>query len=148
MAVETTTVERELVELETNYWQAMQDKDVDAALRMTDFPCLVAGATGVAQVDRDAFVKMMEGARFTLHEFEVKDVHMRLLKDDVALMVYRIHEDLTVDGEKVSMDAADSSVWVRKGGKWLCALHTEALKGDPYGRDRQALPKAGPQGLA
>src|SRR6266540_6516732 len=36
----------------------------------------------------------------------------------------------------VELDAADASTWVRRNGKWLCALHTESLKGDPFGRDR------------
>lgn len=62
---------------------------------------------------------------------------MRLLEDDVALVAYKVHEDLTVDGKKVSMDAADSSVWVRRNDQWRCALHTESLAGDPYGRDRK-----------
>jgi hypothetical protein len=26
---------------------------------------------------------------------------------------------------------------VRRGGRWVCALHTEAIAGDPYGRDRR-----------
>ena len=35
-------------------------------------------------------------------------------------------------------DAADASTWVRRNGRWVCALHTESLKGDPFGRDRRA----------
>jgi hypothetical protein len=38
------------------------------------------------------------------------------------------------------LDAADSSTWVRRNGRWLCALHTEAILGDPFGRDRQRIP--------
>ena len=44
---------------------------------------------------------------------------------------------VTVDGEPVSLEAADVSTWVRRDGRWLCALHTESLAGDPFGRDRQ-----------
>jgi hypothetical protein len=36
----------------------------------------------------------------------------------------------------LTLEAADSSTWVRRDGKWLCAVHTEALKGDPFGRDK------------
>jgi len=36
-----------------------------------------------------------------------------------------------------TLDAADASTWVKKDGRWLCALHTESLIGDPYGRDRR-----------
>ncbi len=131
------TVETELLNLEKRYWQAIKEKDVDAALSLTELPCLVAGATGVALVDRESFVKMMKEARYTLHDFEVKKAEVKLLKDDVASLAYEVHEDLTVDGKKVSLDASDSSVWVRRDGRWLCALHTESVKGDPFGRDRK-----------
>jgi hypothetical protein len=35
-----------------------------------------------------------------------------MLTGDVALVVYNIHGELTVDGKPVSLDAADSSTWV------------------------------------
>jgi hypothetical protein len=133
----TLTVEKELLELENQYWQAIKERDVDTAMQLTDFPCLVAGATGIGRIDKETFAKMMKAASYRLHEFAIKDSEVRLLEDDVALVAYKVHEELTVDGEKVSMDAADASVWVRRGGQWRCALHTESLAGNPYGRDRK-----------
>ncbi len=135
---EEKTVEKELLGLENRYWKAIQDRDADTALSMTDDPCLVAGATGVNRVDRDSFIKMMKNAKYTLHAFEVKKPEMRLLNDDVALLAYEVHEDMTVDGKRLGIDAAESSVWKRRDGKWVCALHTESLKGDPFGRDKGA----------
>jgi hypothetical protein len=41
-----------------------------------------------------------------------------------------------VDGKAVTLDAADASTWVRRDGRWRCALHTESIQGDPFGRDR------------
>ena len=35
------------------------------------------------------------------------------------------------------MPDAAMSVWVRSGGQWRCAMHTESLAGDPCGRDRK-----------
>jgi hypothetical protein len=61
---------------------------------------------------------------------------VRLLGDDTAIVAYTVHEELTVDGKPVSIDAADTSTWVRRDGRWLCALHSESLAGDPFGRDR------------
>jgi uncharacterized protein (TIGR02246 family) len=135
---ERKIAETELLRLEDRYWRAIQERDVDKALEMTDDPCLVAGASGVARVGREAFVEIMKGARYTLHAFELKKTDVRFLSDDVALVVYEVHEDLTVSGEKVNLDASDASVWVRREGRWLCALHTESVRGDPYGRDRSA----------
>jgi hypothetical protein len=44
---------------------------------------------------------------------------------------------LMVEGQQVALEANDASVWVRRDGKWLCAMHTESLAGDPFGRDRR-----------
>jgi hypothetical protein len=60
-----------------------------------------------------------------------------MLADDVAIVAYKVTEDLTVQGKPVHLEAADSSTWVRRDGRWVCALHTEAIAGDPFGRDRR-----------
>jgi ketosteroid isomerase-like protein len=132
-----TTLGRELLDLENQYWQAMKEKDVDAAMRLTDEECIVTGAQGVGRVDRQALGDMLKNAPYTLHSFELKDAEVRQIRDDVAVVAYKVHEDLTVDGKPVKLEAADASTWVRRGGKWLCALHTEAITGDPFGRDRR-----------
>jgi ketosteroid isomerase-like protein len=139
MATRAKDVEKELLELEKKYWQAIKEKDVDTAMRLTDDPCIVTGAQGVGRMARKDLGAMMNSASYTLREFEVKDdVQVRLLNDDVAVLAYQVHEELTVDGKPVTLDAADSSTWVRRDGRWLCALHTEAIAGDPFGRDRHA----------
>jgi ketosteroid isomerase-like protein len=135
----TQTMEAELLDLETRYWQAIKDKDVDTAMRLTDFPCLIAGSTGIRSVDQQSFKKIMSGAAYTLHRFEIKDeAQVRILGDDMAAVAYQIHQELTVDGKPVALDAADTSIWVRRDGRWVCAVHTETVAGDPYGRDRRA----------
>jgi hypothetical protein len=138
--MKTQTAEQELVELERSYWQALKDKNLDAATRLTDDPCIVAGAQGVASIDRKAFAGMMQGANWSLEDFEIgDDVQVRLLNDDVAVVAYTVREDLTVDGKPLKLQAADASTWVRRNGHWVCALHTESLSGDPFGRDRKPV---------
>jgi hypothetical protein len=75
----------------------------------------------------------MKAAPYTVDAFEVKDdAEVQLLGDDVAIVAYNVHEELTVDGKPVKLDAAEASTWVRRGGSWRVALH-----GDPFGRDRR-----------
>jgi hypothetical protein len=134
----TTTIEAELLGLEQRYWQAIKDNDLDAAARLTDFPCVIAGSRGIGLIDRSTFTAMMQGASFTLNRFELQEgAQVRKLTDDVAIVAYRIHEELTVDGKPVTLDAADCSTWVRREGRWLCASHTESTAGDSFGRDRR-----------
>jgi hypothetical protein len=132
-------VEQELLGLERQYWQAIKEKDVEAAMRLSDESCIVTGAQGVGTIDRKALAAMMKAASYTLNDFELsKDAKVRLLSDDVAIVAYKVREDLTVDGKPVTLEAADSSTWVRRNGRWVCALHTESLAGDPFGRDRRS----------
>jgi hypothetical protein len=136
-------LENELIELETQFWNSIKKKDAQAAARLADDPCIVTGAQGVAQIDKTTFVKMMETANWTLHDFKIEGAKVQRLSDEVAIIGYKVHEDLTVDGKQVALDAADASTWVKKNGRWLCAMHTESIVGDPYGRDRSASGASG-----
>ena len=133
-------IEAKLIDHEKQYWQAIKDRDVPAAMRLTDDPCIVTGAQGVARITRTAFAGMLQAGGWTLHEFTLSDIQLRLLGDDVAILAYKVKELLTVDGKSLTVEAADSSTWVRREGQWVCALHTEALLGDPFGRDKRPPP--------
>ena len=127
----------ELLGLEKRYWQALQDNDVEAALDLTDEPCIVTGAQGVVSMDRGRFRDLMQSANFKVDDVYISpDVQVLRLGQDTAVLAYNVHERVTVDGKSLTMDAADASTWVRRNGQWKCALHTESIKGDPFGRDR------------
>jgi hypothetical protein len=135
--VASKAIAKELIGLEKAFWQAMKDKDLDTMSGLTDFPCIVAGPQGFASVDQELMSAMMTEAPWTLRDFQLSDdIEVRRLSEDVALVAYKVHEDIDLDGKPVALDAADTSVWVRRGGRWACAMHTESLTGDPYGRDR------------
>lgn len=136
----TTTIENELVDVEKQYWQAIKDKDVEAAMELTDSRCIVTGAQGVASIDRQAFAGMLMAPSWTLNEFEfIGEMEARALTDDVAIVAYKVREQLTVDGKHLTLEAADATTWVRRDGRWVCALHTESIAGDAFGRDRQPV---------
>ncbi len=131
---------RELLQLEKAYWQALKDKDAETTTRLTDFPCLLAGSQGVTRMDEATYRTMLESATWAMEDFELgDDVEVRPVSDDVAVVAYTVKERLTVEGEPVTLEAADTSVWVRRNGSWRCASHTEAITGDPWGRDRKPV---------
>ena len=127
-------LKQELLAREERYWNAIKEKDSQVAVHLSDDPCIVVGAQGVSEVSRSALSKMLEGATFELEGFALEDVHFRRLSNDVAALAYKVSEDLMVDGEKVKLDAFDSSVWMRRDGEWVCVVHTESLAGDAFGR--------------
>ncbi len=131
-------LEKELIGLETQFWQSMKDQDAEAGASLAADPCIVTGAQGVGRIDRKTFAKMMESGTWTLRDFKFSDIKVESVTADVAVIAYKVHEKLTVDGRDIAFDAADASTWVRKDGNWVCVLHTESVLGDPFGRDRKS----------
>jgi uncharacterized protein (TIGR02246 family) len=137
--MKTQTADSELLDVEHRFWEAMMDKDADAAGEMTDDSCIIVGAQGVSAIDAKSMAKMTEEGKWEIKEylFDQKSTQVRFLTDDIAIIAYPVKERIVVDGKELEFTANDSSVWVRRDGRWRCALHTESLAGDPFGRDRQ-----------
>jgi hypothetical protein len=134
-------VDRELLDLENAYWQAIKEKDVEAAKRLTADPCIVTGAQGAGRLDHQTLDGMLRNAPWTLDAFTIKgNPEVLRVNDHVAVVAYHVREELTVEGKPVTLEAADASTWVRRNGRWVCVLHTESVLGDPFGRDRPAPP--------
>jgi hypothetical protein len=127
----------EILTLEKRFWQTMIDKDAKGGADMIADACVVTGAQGVASVDRKQFIKLMETGTWELRKYEFSDVKVERVADNVAVIAYKVHEDLLVDGKPLVLEAADASTWVKGADGWKCALHTESVLGDPYGRDRK-----------
>ena len=136
---------QELLEHERRFWNAMRAKDGEAASQMTHDNCIVVGAQGVSAITPETMGRLTTEGDWELerYTFDESSAQVQFLNEDVALVAYQVKEKLTVDGTRVNLEANDSSVWVRKNGEWLCAMHTESLVGDPFGRDKtKPKPKA------
>jgi hypothetical protein len=136
---ERTAGKQTLLDLEKRFWDAMRTKDAGTAANMTDDSCIVVGAQGVSAVDQKTMGKLTTDGDWQLQQFSFDDrsTQVRFVNEDVAIVAYKVNERVVVDGKTLPIEANDSSVWVRRDGHWRCALHTESLAGDPYGRDRK-----------
>jgi hypothetical protein len=132
--------EQELIDVERQFWNAMQEKDAAAASKLTDDQCVIVGAQGVSAIDAKTMATLTAEGQWELkhYAFDEGARQIRFLTDDIAIVAYPVKERVVVDGETLPVEANDSSVWVRRDGQWRCALHTESLAGDPFGRDRTA----------
>ena len=134
----TASSNTELLDNERRFWDAMKTKDASVASKMTDDQCIVVGAQGVSSVDAKSMGKMTAEGKWQLdqYSFDEKNAQIRYLTDDIAIVAYKVNEQVTLDGKAMPIEANDASVWVKRDGEWRCALHTESLAGDPYGRDK------------
>lgn len=113
--------------LEKKYWAAMRDHDLETAVSLTDFPCLVVGANGAKSIDRNQFEKKFNG-----HQQEIikemnfdENPEVRQLGPDTVVIAYKVNSTVERDGKMVAMNSIDASTWIRRNGNWVCAMHTE-----------------------
>jgi ketosteroid isomerase-like protein len=126
--------DQEIIDLEKRYWDALKNQDTQATLKLTADPCLVTGAQGVDSFDHNTMVEMVRSQKWILSDYRMSDIAVERVGDDVAIIAYKVHEDMTVEGKPLTLEAADASTWVKRGGRWQCVLHTESLLGDPFDR--------------
>jgi ketosteroid isomerase-like protein len=124
-----TAVQSEILQLEKRYWDALKAQDIDAMQALTADPCLVVGPQGATLVDQKQFREMWEQDDWRVRSFTIDDrsASVRPIGKDVAVVAYSIKEHLEHQGKPQTLDAFDTSVWVRENGQWKCAAHTESV---------------------
>ena len=122
----TATIER----LEKDFWQSMVEKDADRAATMIADPSLVTGPSGTMRMDPKRYKKLTQEGDWELDKFEFSDVDVIFPTDDTAIIAYKVHQTGSMKGEKMDLNCADSSTWIREGDEWKCALHTETIIGE------------------
>jgi hypothetical protein len=122
---------RELMDLETRFWQSMVDEDTDTALSMLDEPALMVSEHGAMQFDHQQYRKMAEQGKMVVKSFEFSDMNVVFPTEETAVLTYRVKQAIATRGNSdvIKQEMADSSVWTHKGGQWLCAMHTETPVG-------------------
>jgi ketosteroid isomerase-like protein len=117
----------EILGLEKKFWTAMQEQDLETAKSLTDFPCFVAGAHGVQSVDQSKFEEMFNAPTEKIKKFQFDDskAEVRQVGPDTVVIAYPVQSTFGKDGSEKTMQAVDTSTWVRRNNKWLCVMHTE-----------------------
>ena len=117
----------DLIALEKKFWQSMVDQDTDTALSMLDEPSLMVSSHGAMQFDHAAYRRMAEQGTMVIKSFELSDMNVLFPSDDTAVLTYRVKQAMAQRGktDEMKQEMADSSVWIRKDGRWRCAMHTE-----------------------
>ena len=123
-AESNTDVEKALQSKEQAGWQAWKDHDKKAFEDMIPEDAVnIAGGTmdkGKQQIMKSAFDPGCQVASFSLSNFS----YMWLDKDTV-LITYDAMQDATCGGQKVPGKVYASSIWQKRGGKWLSPFHQE-----------------------
>lgn len=119
-------METQIIELEKKYWQGMENHDYETVRKLTHFPCIIAGKSGLQSVDEATFKKMFEsvdGDKIKVVRFS--DVQTQLLNENTAVTAYLIELKIADEKQNNPVKCACTSTWVKENNNWVCAMHTE-----------------------
>ena len=122
------TVEKALESKEQAGWQAWKDhnaKPVEALF--TDDSISVADG-GVFK-GKEQVLKSITDARCVVNSFSLSDFSYMWLDKGTVVMTYAATQDATCDGKKQAGKVFATSIWQKKGSKWLSLFHQETEAG-------------------
>ena len=114
MTMMQTATDRELLGIETSYWEAIKSRNGEDVARMTADDCTIVGASGVRGIDPQSIAAMIEAAPFEVASYAIDPDSVKIVRldDETVTISYKVHEEVDVDGERVSLEAFDA----RSGG--------------------------------
>ncbi|MGA2353943.1 MAG: nuclear transport factor 2 family protein [Terriglobales bacterium] len=68
---------------------------------------------------------MEHTAEFRLHDYTMSDVRFIPLSAESGMIIYTVTESGTSHGKDFSARVYVSSLWLKRGGKWLCEFSQE-----------------------
>jgi hypothetical protein len=116
--------EQKVIELEKQLWEAWKNKNGEPFRQnLTDDFVAVTGS-GV-EVGKSKTVDDVTTTQCDVKSYSLSDNRVAWIDKDTALLTYKADEDATCGGQKLPATTYASSVWQRKGGKWMAVFHQE-----------------------
>ncbi|MFD1709469.1 nuclear transport factor 2 family protein [Ottowia sp. GY511] len=118
----------DIEKLEHAFWQTIVDGRHQEGAAMLTEPAVMVMGRGAMRFDHAQYLQMAGQADAAIEKFALSDVEVLLPTDDVAVITYKVQRTMKpAGGQPAEMATVDSSTWVRQGGQWLCAVHTESM---------------------
>lgn len=134
----TTSIDKEILALEREYWDAMVRKDPEPPSRLTADECLVVGPPGVTTVKGKDIAQMVTSHQGRIKSYDFSNVSCLKVDPNTAILAYHVKEEVEMEGKAFTVEANDATLWTKREGRWVSAFHTESIQGDPWGRDKTA----------
>jgi hypothetical protein len=122
------TTEKDLIGLETQFWQALVDQDADAAIKLLSEPALMVSSHGAMQFDHAGYRKMVDKGAMIVTSYEFSGMKVMQPNPTTAILTYGVKQVLKSreTGDSTTQQMNDSSTWIKVGTSWKCVMHTES----------------------
>ncbi len=118
------TTEKALETKEQAGWQGWKDHTSKPIEAMTPEQ-VINIADGTVVKGRDQVLHQMASSGCDVNSYSLSDYSFLWLDKDTVLMTYTATQDATCSGKKQAGKVIATSLWQRKGGKWVSPFHQE-----------------------
>jgi ketosteroid isomerase-like protein len=123
----TVTKKQGILDYQRQFWEATKAGDGATLGRLTADEVTFVMNQSVSNHSRDEFVHMMTAGDFKLNDYDIDaETTFREFAPDVAFLAYKVNLDYVMKGERERKDAYYSSIWLKSGDGWRCAVATES----------------------
>lgn len=116
-------VEATLIALEKQAWEAFKNKDGKFFQNFMSEDSMLVGDSDIS--DKAATVKFVNDSPCEVRSYSLNNFKVTMLDKDAAIVTYKAMQDITCTGKAGPAQVMASSVYVKRGGKWLAAFHQE-----------------------
>jgi hypothetical protein len=121
---QNATAEKTLERNEQAGWQAWKDHNAKLVEGFISDDSINI-ADGVVSKGKQEVVKGISDSGCTVQSFSLSDFSYMWLDKDTVVMMYTAKQDATCGGKKQADKVLATSIWQKKGGKWLSPFHQE-----------------------
>jgi hypothetical protein len=116
----TATLERQVVDAEKRFWEAIKSRDSRAVETLTGPTYTMIMEEGVYSSSGRELAEMLTGDETKLRDFKLDDASIMTSKisDDVSAVAYRVHSEYERNGKLEKRDTYALSIWKRDGDTW------------------------------
>jgi len=115
------SIEQQIVSKEREGLDALRTGDLERFGNLTADEAVMVDAQGPAT--KTQVLKNVAG--FTLTEYSMEDVRFVPVSASTGLITYKITEKGASHGKEFAAQAYVSSVWTKRGAKWVCLFSQE-----------------------
>jgi hypothetical protein len=120
--------EKALESKEKAGWQAWKDHNTKAVEGFITDDSISIADGGVFK-GKEQVLKSMTDPGCVVNGFSLSDFSYMWLDKDTVVMTYTASQDATCQGKKQSAKVLATSIWQKKGDKWLSPFHQETGAG-------------------
>jgi hypothetical protein len=114
-------LEAHLIDLERRSWVAWQARDAAFFRQFLSDDHIEYGATGLA--DKSEVVATVGAPQCVVRSYAVDQFRFTRFTPDAAMLTYRAEQDTVCGGFQAPSPAWATSLYVRRGGRWLNAVY-------------------------